>query len=290
MNRNHMNELFDHLSPNEDQKTRMLHRIVHHKQSDRRFKAGGKRRYSWLVISAVCLVIGMLVLIDSPFNSKTSAYGIVVRAGEDGTIFKLADTKGNSDEYSTLVSYVDSRPTLEFYIEGENIAKIEMKTENEFIYAEDWTKTQHEKYWNTEYYQHFDEEKQIAIADFNLLYDKVITMNFDEKFDEYEKIWYRWTAWNLHNWAKENNFSRFQGVHEISENMSIQEKIQMAAGSNDSANGHILLDGYPEHLLEDTIKVIITDREGKQTKQAIHVKVSNNELKQTVVTAWLADY
>lgn len=289
MNKNNLNELFENMSPNEVQKSRMLHRIISHKQLNQRSKAAVKRRYSWLAIPALCLAIALLLFVDSPFDRKTSAYGIIVRAGEDGTIFKLVDAGNNSANHSKAVSYVDSRPTLEFYIEGENIAKIEMSTENEYIYAVDWTKTQHEKYWNTEYYQYFDEEKQISIADFNLLYDKTLTMNFDEDFDEYENIWYRWTAWDLYNWATENNYSRFLGVKEVTEDMSEQEKLEMAAGNNGAGNGHMQLEGYPAHLLEDSITVTITDREGKQTKQVIHVKVSNNELKQTVVTAWLAD-
>lgn len=63
----------------------------------------------------------------------------------------------------------------------------------------------------------------------------------------------------------------------------------VAAGNDGSGISHIQLDGYPEKLTEDTITIKITDRKGKSTTKAIHIKVSNNELKQTVVTASLQD-
>ena len=286
MNKEHLKTAFERMTPNEEQKSRIKENILLHGQPDIRAKQSIRRRFAWLLIPAFSLALALIIIFNIPFGETTSVYAINLKVGEDGTVFKLADMKGHPDEYGTSVSYVDSRPGLEFYIEGDNIASIHITTKNEYIYAVDWTKTQHEKFWNVEYYQQFDEERQISIADFNLLYDKVLTMNFDDNFSDYDKIWYRWTAWDMHKWASGNNFSRFYGVgyNLESANLSEQEKAELAAGQN-SAIGHMQLKDYPEHLKEDTITITITDRQGNQTTKVIQVKVDNNELGQTVVTA-----
>ena len=98
-----------------------------------------------------------------------------------------------------------------FNVVGDDIAQIEIEAKNEYLGAQDWTRTQHEKYWNVEYYQYLDEEKQIAIFDSDKYYDKKIVMTFDEHFQDYDKIWYRWHARNMYEWAAEDNFSRFLG-------------------------------------------------------------------------------
>jgi len=261
MNRDDLKAYFEHTAPDEVQKSRMRRNILANKQSGMYVKKPSRRRV-WLALPATCLVLALLAFLMLPFGGKTTAYAINVRMDEEGAVFRLADMKGDSEDYGMSVSYVDARPGLEFYIDGKDIAKIEVTTENEYIYAVDWTETQHEKFWNIEYYQKFDEERKVSVADFSRLYDKTLTMTFDENFNSYDQIWYRWTAWDMHKWASENNYSRFLG-------------------------GHMQLDGYPDHLKEDTITIKITDQEGKQTTKVIKVKVSNNELKQTVVTAEL---
>jgi hypothetical protein len=50
---------------------------------------------------------------------------------------------------------------------------------------------QHEKYWNTEYYQTYDEETQTCTFYADRLYDKSMSFMFDENFTEYDNIWYR---------------------------------------------------------------------------------------------------
>jgi len=246
------------------------------------------RRYIWWAAPALCLLLAAVVFLSGSFGGASPVYAIHLKVGEEAHTFKLADRQKSPDQFSTTVSNVDSRPGLEFYVEGDNIAQIEISSENEYVYAADWTKTQHEKYWNDEYYQTFDEEKQISIADFSLLYDKKMTMTFDEAFTDYGEIWYFWTAWNLYQWAAEDNFSRFLGAGMAPPPSGSQEEKEMAAG-NLSGVGHIQLEGYPEELLEDTITIVITDRNGNITTRYIHVKVSNNELSQTVVTANLVD-
>ncbi|MGG4033496.1 hypothetical protein ABEV74_07270 [Paenibacillus cisolokensis] len=286
MNRDQLVDIFERMTPDAAQKSRMREKILSHMQTNAHVKRPPRRRRAWMAVPAVCLGLALLLLAVVPFGGETSAYAIHI-IEKDGAIFRLSDNRKSADDYGTFVSNVDARPGLEFYIDGDNITKIEISTKNEYIYAVDWTKTQHEKYWNVEYYQHFDEERQISVADFSLLYDKNVTMTFDEGFSDYDKIWYRWTAWNMYKWAAEDHFSRFLGAGQVSGNLSEREKSELAAGDDGSGTGHIQLDDYPDHLKEDTITITITDRQGKRTTKVISVKVSNNEQRQTVVTARL---
>lgn len=287
MSRDKLTELFESMTPDAAQKSRMRKHLSSRMQSEGIAKPPSRKRQAWWAVPAVCLVLALIFALVVPLGGQTSAYAIHV-IDKSGTVFKLADHRKRPDDFGTSVSNVDSRPGLEFYIDGKDIAKIEITTQNEYIYAVDWTKTQHEKYWNVEYYQRFDEERQMSIADFSLLYDRQLTMTFDENFSDYDQIWYRWTAWNLYQWAAQDDYSHFLGAgQQVPDNLSEQEKSQLAAGNDGSGIGHIQLDGYPEHLTEDTITMTITDRQGHRTQKVIHVKVSNNELRQTVVTARL---
>ncbi|WP_214626094.1 hypothetical protein [Paenibacillus agaridevorans] len=290
MNKNELHAHFENMTPNERQKARMRANILNSRQPVAHTKVWARLLSARWAIPAICLVLAIAVFLSVPFGEKTTAYAIDVRIGEDGPAFRLADNEKRPGEYGTIVSNVDSRPGLEFYIEGENIAKIEISTQNEYIYAVDWTKTQDEKFWNSELYQTFDEESQISKADFGLLYDKKITMNFDEDFNNHGDIWYRWTAWNMYKWAAEDDYAHFLGANQaLPEDLTSQEALAAAAGNDGSGIGHMQLDEYPEELKEDQITIVITDREGKRTKKVIHVKVSNNELRQTVVTASLEE-
>lgn len=291
MNKERLQALFEGMKPDVEQKSRMRNQILMHLNSSPTTKRSKSGRLRWLAIPAVGLIIGLMILFNMPFFATTPAYAISLRVGEDGEVVKLADREGKGGDYVTSVSYVDSRPGLEFYIESEDTASIHITTETEYIYATDWTKTQHEKFWNVEYYQDFDEERGVSIADYNLLYDKELTFEFDDQFRDYDQIWYRWTPWNMYRWAAEDHFSRFHGVGLYPEFINVdrlneQEKMDLAAG-NRSSVGHMNLEDYPDHLKEDTITITITDREGNVTTKAIHVKVDNNKLGQTVVTARL---
>lgn len=209
---------------------------------------------------------------------------------EVDVVIRFAEYTNLPDASSTNVSYVDSRPSFEFYIEGEDIARIDVSCKTEYLYAVDWTKTQHEKYWNMEYYQTYDEESGVSTFYPDKLYAKSMTMTFDEGFSDYGDIWYRWTAQNLYEWAAEDNFSHFLlgGNQKGLSDMTEEEKLKLAAGddgSGVSGIGHIQLNGYPEKFTMDRILITITDRQGNSTTKIIYIKVSNNEYNQTVVTA-----
>lgn len=288
MNKHELKVTYEEMTPDEVQIARMRRQILTRSRIEGRgMKIWSKRRLQWLAVPAVCLVL-VLAFFLVPFGPQPSAYAIQVKVGEEGAVFTLRDDGRGAGNNGTSISHIDPRPGLEFYITGDNIAKIQMSAENEYLYAVDWTKTQHEKYWNTEYYQHFDEERQVYVADSSLLFDKTMTMEFPEGFTGYDQIWYRWTAWNMYKWAAEDNFSRFQGVGDIPADASEQEKLELAAGDK-SAAGHMQLKDYPEELKKDKITITITDRQGKRTTKVIHVQVSNNEIGQTVVTASLAN-
>ncbi|MCR2820505.1 hypothetical protein [Lederbergia panacisoli] len=281
---------FESTTPGDEQKLRMRKAILsqtHEKVTDSK----KKWRWDWAKITAasvICVALAFLFSINNPFNGEAFAYAINI-IDPDGTRIQLADNENTREDFGISVSNVNSRPDLEFYIDGEDIEKIEITTSNEYIYAVDWTETQHRKYWDVEYYQYFDEEKQIAVADFDLIYDKQLTMTFDENFSDYDKIWFRWVAWDLYQWAAADDYAHFLGEGIKIDDLSDEEKTRIATGGTGLGIGHIQLDGYPENLREDTITITITNRDGKEITKVIGVKVSNNELRQTVVTATLLD-
>jgi len=242
-------------------------------------------------LSVICAAIIMTVGIGiaSVAASSDNTLGGSTNDTNSNVVIRLRDYNNSPENYCTSISYVDARPELEFYIEGEDIAQIEVTCENEYIYAYDCTKTQHEKYWNTEYFQTYDEKTQTCTFYPERLYDKSMKLTFDEGFSDYDDIWYRWIAWNLYKWASEDNYSCFLGAGlEVTDDMTEEQKLNLAAGDNDSGVtglGHIQLDGYPEKLTKDRITIKITDREGNSVTKYINVKISNDELNQTVVTA-----
>lgn len=251
-----------------------------------------KKKVGLSVICAVLIItagVGIAgVAADSGSTLNRSASNMI-----SDVIIRLRNDNSSPENYGTFVRNVDARPELEFYIDGEEIAQIEITCNNEYLYAVDWTETQHEKYWNTDYFQTYDEKTQTTIFNPERLYDKSIKLTFDEGFSDYDDIWYRWTAWNLYQWASEDNFSHFSvyGISletESSKDLTGEHKLMLAAGNNGSGTtglGHIQLDGYPDKLTEDRITVKITDREGNSVTKFIHVKVSNDKVNQTVVTA-----
>ncbi|GAA0301867.1 hypothetical protein GGQ92_002265 [Gracilibacillus halotolerans] len=273
MNKDKLIDYFDTMSPSENQKERMKRDIIAHQQVPAKvMKKGRNRKRTTVSIGTIGFSLAIILLLSflNPFGGNDITYGINF-IHSNGTSIKMEDYRDSYENYengfSTSVSKIESRPDLEFYIEGENIAKIEMESENEYLYAVDWTETQHEKFWNTEYFQDFDEEKQISIFYPEKLYDKKLTMEFDKDFTEYDQIWYRWFAWDLYEWAAENDFAQF------------------------TPQGHIDITGYPEDLLKDTITITITNRNGEVTTQEINIEISNevhNELLRTIVTASLS--
>ncbi len=288
MNKKELNEAFERMKPDQEQKMRMLREIETQGRSERPAGKGRKTRRSlWISAAAACLALVFAVVFIFPPGKETVALALSVGSPDVDSKVKLTNDH-NAKDGSTSVSNINARPGLEFYIEGKDIAKIEVSCENEFLYVVDWTKTQQEKYWNPEVYQKFDEETQQSIFYPELLYDKACELTFPQDFDAYDEIWYRWEARNLYEWASADNFSHFQGVGIEVKYATEEDKLKAAAG-NSSANGHILLDGYPVDKLSDNIHITITDRQGNIVTKTIVVTVTNNEIGQTVVTANLED-
>ena len=252
-----------------------------------------KKRVGLFIICATLIITAGVGIVCAAVNSD-STRGLSNNANLDVDI-KIAGHNITRENYGTSVSYVDARPQLEFFIEGEDIAQIEVSCQNEYLYAVDWTETQHEKYWNVDYYQTYDEKTQTCTFHPERLYDKTMKFQFNEGFKDYGDIWYRWTAWNLNQWAIEDNFSHIVGYGiepkiELSDDMTEEQKLMLAAGEDGSGLtniGHICLEGCPEELTWDRITIKITDRYGNSLTKYINVEISNNEYNQTVVTASL---
>lgn len=238
-------------------------------------------------LAVICMVLVLTVGAGIVYAAKAPD-----NMGPD-VMIRLRDDTYLPEDFGTTANFVDARPGLEFYIEGEDIAKIEVTCETEYVYAVDWTETQHEKYWNTEYFQTYDEETQTGTFYPARLYGKSMTLTMPDGFDDCGDIWYRWTAWNLYRWASENNYSHFLlSDKEMAEDMTEDQKRNLAAGDDGSGRtgiGHIQLDGYPEELTEDTVTIVVTDSQGHSTVKIINIKVSNNERNETVITACVAE-
>lgn len=255
-----------------------------------------KKKAGLLVICAALIITAGVGITSAAVNSDNAA-GITTGDIDSNVVIKLAQHQKTLENPGTNVCYVDARPQLEFYIEGEDIAQIEVSCSNEYVYAVDLTETQHEKYWNADYYQTYDEKTGTCTFYPERLFDKSMKFSFDEGFSDYGDIWYRWTAWNLYQWAIEDDCSHIVGYGidpkiEIPDDMTEEQKLMLAAGEDGSGAvniGHICLDGYPEELAKDCITIRVTDRDGNSVTKYIDVEISNNELNQTVVTASVRD-
>jgi len=253
-----------------------------------------KKRVGLFIICATLIITTGVGVVCAAVSSDSTARALSDNANLDVDI-KLTGCNIGGENYGTSVCYLDARPELEFYIEGEDIAQIEVSCQNEYVYAVDWTKTQHEKHWNVDYFQTYDEETQSCTFHPERLFDKTIKFRFDEGFKDYRDVWYRWTAWNLIQWADEDKYSHYVGygiepVKELWNDMTEEQKNMLAAGEDGSGAkniGHICLDGCPEELTWDRITIKITDRDGNSVTKYINVEISNNEYNQTVVTASL---
>jgi len=287
MTKNELNMAFERMTPNNMQKERMLNAILNKEHPATQVSYPQKiRRKLWFGTVAACMALVFAMMFTFQLSKSSVAFALSIGCPDSENKVKIMDSRMEREEFTTTVSTVNPRPGLEFYIEGKDIARIELSCENEYLYIVDWTKTQQEKYWNTELYQWFDEEKQQYVANPELLLDKSCLLTFPKGFNEYDLIWYRWYAWDLYKWASENNFSHFQGVDSNINYDSEKDKLE-AAGGNKSAAGHILLDGYPKEKLNDRITITITDRSGNTITKTISINISNNNIGQTVVTASL---
>lgn len=284
MDKDKLIDYFESTTPENDQKSRMKKMIL---TGQHKSKTVSKRKWyqsgAKVSMALVSLALVFLLVISLPFGGKSVAYGIKV-VDPSNSIVTMEDHDGESN----FLNHVNSRPDLRFFIEGEDIAKIEITTDTEYITAVDWTETQHEKYWNPDYYQQFDEETQNYITDFDLIYDKQLIMEFDKDFTDYHDIWFEWSPEDLYKWAAADDFAHFLGYGIKVDDLSEDQKLKMASGDG-TGIGHIQLDGYPEHLREDTITITITDYDDQQITKSIHVSVSNNDLRQTVVKAFLEE-
>lgn len=289
MTKKELNAAFDKMSPDSVQKKRMLYTILTEKVP---VPKNSKRKICFST-AAACLVLSCTMLLTNLFGGGTVAFAFSV-ATPDGNNILMEDV--NSNGLSASVSYVDNGPSLRFYITGEDIAKIEISSKNEFISAHDWTKTLDEKYWNPSiYYTETEIDGKIyQYVPAKSTYTQNLELNFPENFTEYDQVWYTWYGWNLRDWASEDNYTHIQGYDSLSvaetdallDSISEEEKLAIAAGGGDtSAAGHILLNGYPEDKLQDTVTITLTDRKGNTSVKTLTIHVSNNSFGQTVVTA-----
>ena len=198
MTKNELNTAFDRMTPNDTQKERMLNTILKKEKPVEQVSYPQKmRRRRWFSTVAACLTLVFAMMFMFQPGNGSVAFALSIGTPDSESRVKIMDSRMEREKFTTTVSNVNSRPGLEFYIEGKDIAKIELSCENEYLYVVDWTKTQQEKYWNSELYQWFDKEKQQYVAHPELLLDKSCLLTFSEGFNEYDQIWYRWNFYSV---------------------------------------------------------------------------------------------
>lgn len=235
------------------------------------------------IVLAVLLTAGsVLVFTLGNFNAFAAEQPPVQPENPSATI-NLAKLDTDTQQYIiTSVNHVTSRPQFEFYIDGKDIAKIELHSETEYLNIIDWTETQTDPY-----------DMESRITDFGTVtFAKSATLEFDEGFSDYGEIWYRWWGYNVNTWAAQDNYTHIMKANapdDLSE-LSEEEKLQLAAGNDGSGRtgvGHIQLDEYPPELLKDRITVVLTDRQGNTVVKYINVEMKNDVLNQLNITVSL---
>lgn len=301
MTKNELNTAFDRMTPNDTQKERILNTILNKEHPIAKVSKLKKvHRKIWFSTAAACLVFVFTIIFVFQFSGGIETYALSITMPDGSTVLMENRSNNRSNDLAASASYVDNGPQLRFFINGKDIAKIEISSENEYIKATDWTETLDERYWNAElYYNEIEIDGTVyQYVPAKSQYDKSIVLIFPESFEEYDKIWYDWYGWNLHDWAIENDFAHIQGYNGMSvldaekllESASEEEKLAIAAsGGGTSSAGHILLDGYQEDKLNDRVTITITDRQGNTFTKMLIISISNNVLGQTVVTASLTD-
>ena len=289
MTKNTLNAAFHPMKPDAQQKQRMLAAIRSAAQPQ---PLRGRRclvRTAGLRLAAACLLLATALIVGSVLTEPPAAFALSVGV-PDGSSVDLVDPNHASRHSS--ISSVDNGPELRFSITGKDIAKIEIACQQESVRALDWTETLEEQYWNPELYY---EQTVIDGVAYSYVparsgFSPRLEITFPEGFTQYDQVWYTWYGWNLRSWASQQNYAHIQGydpeAEKRLENATEEEKLAIASGGGStSVAGHILLEGYPEDKLTDHLTITITDRQGRTVTQLMTIKISNNTLGQTVVTA-----
>jgi len=136
MSKDDLMKLYEKIAPNQEQRSRMRENILNHNDKKTSSIRLIRKRKVWSVVIAACIAAAMIFSITVPLGEEASVYAVNF-INKDGAVISFQDNESGSGNNMKSISYVDSRPSLEFYIDGEDIAKIEITAQNEYIYAHD---------------------------------------------------------------------------------------------------------------------------------------------------------
>ncbi|MDR3086315.1 MAG: hypothetical protein LBU47_08395 [Christensenellaceae bacterium] len=280
MKKRELQAAFEAITPDEEQKGRMLCRVLGGIKAKRPVR-------SWAFgAAAACLALGLAAgCLLWPKGAEPVAFALSLSSQGQAVELLGEDGRRDPETPDAEMRYFNARNELEFYIEGKNIREIELSCESQFLYVLDWTETQQEKYWNWEAYHDVDPDGATHYRP-ERRYEKACRLSFPDGFTGYDQIWYRWTAYDLYRWALEDEAQRFRSANLDIGALSEEEKLKLAAGEG-SAAGHIVLDGYPEEKLRDRITIRLTDRWGNVRVEHIDLEISSDALGRNVVSARL---
>ena len=98
-------------------------------------------RRAWISASAAtaCLALVLTLTLMLNLGGGTVAYALsITMPNGNSVLMEDRKDKYKADDLATSVSYVDSYPELRFFITGEDIAKIEITSVNEYVSVEDF--------------------------------------------------------------------------------------------------------------------------------------------------------
>ena len=235
-----------------------------------------------IFIAALLVIASVTVFAADRYNASQEDPSGSSDTFQGSAEILLARLDDDKTQYTiTCVNQISAQPELEFYIEGENIARVELYSQNEYLHVVDWTE------------QSVTYDPANSVTDFgDQTFSQGVSVDFEQDFTEYDGLWYRWWGYNLSNWASQNDYAHIllpDGKGESAQ-LNQQEAIALAGGDDGSGTtglGHVQLDGYPSELLNDTITVVLTDREGNTCVRHIFITLKNDEKNQLNITARL---
>jgi hypothetical protein len=210
MNKNELNKAFENIKPSEVQKERILSAVQNGTQAYKPKKMHRKVWYS----AAACFTLIIVAALVWRFGEAGMVYaGNIASDGNTITLYNPNDIleEGKPRPVNTFVRYIDNGPSASFFIDGKDIAKIEVSCENEYLDIFDFSKTLDRRFWDPDpsYYEELEVDGEIQkYVPLKNTVEKSFVLEFPENFDQYEEVWYSWTTMNLDNWVLEDPDAR----------------------------------------------------------------------------------
>lgn len=205
---NHINNLFQACTPNEEQKDKIFHEILNKKEEInynkiRFYSKGflGKKILRPVFVGIICLVLGIGIF---TFLGESSTF-VVYAYGSDT---QITDT---GFEFSTGVIHNDGKmqgQLMQLYVKGDNIDTIRYSCKNQYLDFTDWTESR----------TNYSVEKQF-------------TVSYGKKESDYSYLVINWNPDNTIRKLTDNANSTINNIGEELKNDIIVMEVTFMDGS-----------------------------------------------------------